>query len=356
MTVKKNTKKLPFIDLKQVFAVGISILFVSYLLFYQYTNKYNTNETYNVLQVGEDVKRMASHVQVGLFVNNFPEFSIYKNRFKMNCVVWFRFPVGTESLDTIDNFSFQGGTIKTKSKPIVKIIGDDVVVSYKVTVEFVAYLTFKYFPVGNHKLNIILENRAASQNELVFVGDRDNLRLSDQLLVESWSVQGKNIKTGYMKSELEENNKKMEIGHPSVVFSIKFFNKDFRRFVTLYLPLFLLIFLAVFALFTEIGSTSRGYMVGTSVPSIILYRLIINNLSPVSGELTKVDYVYFLLVFLSLFILFFHAYTLFIFRAIKDAPASVQKKKKLRLRNANKIVLYSVLLGLALFMTYITFF
>jgi|SaaInlLV_10m_DNA_2_1039722.scaffolds.fasta_scaffold00147_21 hypothetical protein len=340
----------------QIFAVAAAILYVVFILSYQYKNNYFPNERYPITSVTEDVKRLASHVTVGMYINNFSAFSFYKNKFHMNCVVWFRFPVGTNSLNTIEQFSIQSGKIKRKSKPIVKITGEDVVVSFNILVEFVAHLNHKHFPASGHNLNIILENRLVSQNELVFDAEKEGLRLSDNLLAGSWKPIDKSVETGYIKSDLVEENKTMEIGYPCVVFSVKFLNHDFRRFVTLYLPLFLLLFVAIFSLFAELGSGSQGALVGGAVPGIIFYRLVINSLSPASESLTKIDSVYFLLVALALIILFFYAYTLLVLKIIKDLPKTVYDKRLLSLEKQNEILLYVVLLALTIFLAYITFF
>ena len=65
------------------------------------------------------MSRYASNVKVGLFIQNFSDFSIKNNKFSFDGVVWFRFPVGSESFKTIDNFVV-GDSLVYKSAPIIR--------------------------------------------------------------------------------------------------------------------------------------------------------------------------------------------------------------------------------------------
>ena len=158
-------------------------LYVAGLLVVEYNQEFYAEKIYPALKVKEDVKQLASNVSVGLRINNFPTFSFEQNQFMMDAFVWFRFPVGSESIDTIEKFDFQYGQITYKSLPMVKLLETDVVVTYQVKVDFKAYLKYKDFPLGDHRLNIILDNRSVTPNELCFNCELSNFVLSEDILL-----------------------------------------------------------------------------------------------------------------------------------------------------------------------------
>jgi uncharacterized membrane protein len=83
----------------------------------------------------------------------------------------------------------------------------------------------------------------------------------------------------------------------------------------------------------------------------VLFRTAIDALSPNVGEATKVDYIYFVLVFLSLLILLFQAYLAIRIRMEEDKRKLTLKKIN-SLEKLNYIVFISILILLIIFVTY----
>ena len=100
-----ESKKTPLI------ACFFCIVYMFTLLVISYKRDYYSESPTHILQVTSKEARLATKVNIGLHITNFPEFSFYQNKFKMNAIIWFKFPLGTESLNTIEQFSFQNGII-----------------------------------------------------------------------------------------------------------------------------------------------------------------------------------------------------------------------------------------------------
>ena len=81
-----------------------------------------------------------------------------------------------------------------RSDPTIKIVDDIVTISFQTIVDFKAHLDYTYFPMSDHRLNIVLENRSVTPNELCFVSSKDNFALADEkILTSTWRPQEKKL-------------------------------------------------------------------------------------------------------------------------------------------------------------------
>ncbi|MBU1008135.1 hypothetical protein KKA53_03600 [Candidatus Dependentiae bacterium] len=339
----------------QQIIIFFSILYIATMLVIQYEQSYFAEKNYEVTKVTDIEKRLASDVEVGLFINNFPKFSFHTNSFIMDAAVWFKFPIGNESLSTINKFSFKNGEILSKSNPVVQMQGSSVVISYQVVVKFITPLNHKHFPVSDHKLTIILQNKSVSPAELYFSSDVYNFDLSDNLLTGNWQPSKQYVDNGYIQSSFKKEDQKKSIrtDFPCVVFTIDFKNQDARHFILLYLPLLLIFFIVFTSLLTKIDAIDiRFPVVASVVPILALHSLVIESASPVGSDITKIDQIYLALILLALLILLFQSY---LSLALKGATEDMLTKKKKLLKQMNDFVIIFVLTALLCFVTYSTF-
>ena len=100
----KNTKF-------QLAITFVVFIYAIILLYVEYKNPNYAEQIYPILKVQEQTKKLAANIDVGLFINNFPSFTMNKNKFTLDGIIWFKFPIGTESINTIKKFTFQNGEI-----------------------------------------------------------------------------------------------------------------------------------------------------------------------------------------------------------------------------------------------------
>jgi len=341
----------------QLTIIIITILYIVGLLLWQNVTIFYAEKIFTINKIEKSVRRLANNVSVGLHINNFPNFSFNENKFIMDAFVWFKFEVGTESLDTIENFTFRNSNLQDlgilfKSKPMIKLIDNDVVVTYHVQVEFKSPLEQKYFPIADHRLNIILENRSVTPNEVVFSSSLENFVLSEDIFVSTWKPVQKMIQSGYLSSALSEEDPTISVNYPCVVFTIEFENISNRNLVTLYFPMFVVFFIGLLSLIIEMTDTFRLGLIATSLPILVLFRTAIEAMSPVVGSITKVDFVFFLLVFLSLLIILFQAYVVIHVKKIKTYSKEIQERKIAQLENLNNLFFVIIISLLVLLLTY----
>jgi hypothetical protein len=80
--------------------------------------------------------------------------------------------------------------------------------------------------------------------------------------------------------------------------------------------------------------------------------MVIVQLSPVVGESTKVDFAYFLLVFLSMIILIFQAFVVIEMRDINSYTEERKTKIITRLQHINDVVFLGTIILLLVLITY----
>jgi len=93
-------------------------------------------------------------------------------------------------------------------------------------------------------------------------------------------------------------------------------------------------------------------MISAVVPILVLFRMVIIDLSPVVAEMTKADFIYFLLVFLSLIILIFQAFVSLEMRYIKNYTEEKQKNIMIWLQRINDLVFLASVILLLILTTY----
>lgn len=333
-----------------------SVFYMFTIIFLQYKQNYFSEKNIPLLKISEAEKRLSSQVDVGLQINNFTKFDFYKNKFIMDAVVWFSFPIGGESIRTIERFSFRNGEIISKSEPIVRMIDRTVLVRYHITAKLTTALDYRHFPASDHKLAIILQNQTVSPQELSFNSEESSLNLSHDLKSRNWAAKKTYVDTGYLETSPGKGGIAFKAYFPTAIFTIDFYNKDLRHFVILYLPLFLLFLLIFSSLLLRIDLVSSRLPIVVGVtPILALHSLVIENISPPGSHITKVDKIYFSLIGLALIMLMFQAYIGFVNGSFPQKSEDFIEQKNKQLKRANDFVIVFVLAALIIALTYTTF-
>jgi len=342
----------------QLILLILATCYITLLLSWKYKGLHTSENLPAIEENSQAIMRYANVVEVGLHINSFLQFSFNKNEFAIDGIVWFRFPVGTESLETISQFTLknsliqQNGDVIYKSPPIVRLAGDHVSVAFHIQTLFRTDLNYRLFPIGDHKLNLILQNRSVTPQELVFVSKHENFDLSEGILVSNWTPLKTEVKSGYLNASINPNDASMDISYPCVIFSIDFQNSGMRDLISLYFPMFVLFIIGLFSFAINIVDVNRLLIIATSLPILVLFRMVIDALSPAVGYTTHIDFVYYLLVFLSLLILFFQAYVVLSVQRADKKTEVEQLHMKRTLENANELMYISILALLVILMTY----
>ena len=336
----------------------ITIIYISVLLLIQHRRFLADDKAPNLQKIDEKTQKLASKVHVGMYVNSFPIFSFDSGDFTIDATVWFRFPAATEALSTIEHFTLYNGLIQQNGKllyrstPIIKLVGEDVVACYHIQTSFKLDMNYKFFPIGDHTLHILLENRSATAQELCFISDEDSFLLSRNVLIKNWFAKKKTVQSGYIQSNLDSKDNTSEISYPAVLFSIDFENVGMKKIGGLYLPMFILFLIGLLSLLLAIGDSLRLEMIVGALPSLGLFRLVIDGASPNTGYAMHVDIVFYTFIFLLLIIMGFQLYVTLTLDNIKHMAEDAQDNVKIRLAKMSDIVFVLTLFLLMVLLTY----
>jgi len=342
----------------RLIVIIVTIFYVTFFLFWQSNNLDAVDPIPTILQLDPKAINRTSQVEVGLHINNFQQFSIQNNEFTLDGIVWFKFPIGSEALKTVSDFSFNNsfllysGQTVYKYPPIIKLIGNNVLVSYHIIITFKSNLNYHHFPLGGHIINLELQNKNATPYEFYFVSKKENLTLNDDIFVTDFKPISLQVKTGYKSAELSNQQHGMEISYPTTVFSITFINLGIRDLISLYFPMLVLFFIALFCLLLDVTDASRLSYAATAVPILVLFRMVIDAVSPKIGYSTHIDYIYYLLVFLSMLILLLQTYVILVLHRAKMHSEKISDGTKQHLERTNDIAFFIILLLLIVLVTY----
>lgn len=342
----------------RMMAISITVAYFAILLFIQHKRFLCDDKIPVINLVDEKTKKMASVVHVGMYLNGFPQFSFDTGEFTIDATVWFKFPAATQALSTLEEFTLCNGLIQEngmliyKSEPIIKLVGEDVIACYHIQTTFHLTMNHKYFPIGDHTLNILLQNKSATAQELCFISDPESLVLSENILINNWFFKQKRVQAGYIKSELYPKNPAMDISYPAVSFSIDFENVGGKKIGVLYIPMLIIFLIGLITLFLAVSDESRITLITGAVSSLALFRLVIDGASPNVGYAMHVDMIFYTFLLLLLIILGFQMYVTLTLNQIKKLTHEIQEKIKYNLEKINDTVFISNLVILMICITY----
>ena len=345
---------------KRFFLLGIVIIaiYITGLLLWKNRYQEPIDPVPTLQQLDLKTQKKASKITVGLHINKFPSFSFVENNFVIDATLWFRFPRGAESLDTLDEFAIQNsllqenGELLYKSKPIIKLIDEDVLICYHIQTAFKASADFHDFPLQSHNISIMIQNKNITPHELYLHSSDEYATSSSSNFSSSWRLRKAYVKTGYISAPLSKKDPAMEISYPAAVFTFNLEGIGIRDLISLYFPMFVIFFIGLFSLLVSISEERRLSYVAGAVPTLVLFRLVIDGASPHVAYTTHIDFVFYLLVLLSLFILFFNTYVILTLQKIKLLTASLQKEALSTLQTCNTAIFWSTLGALSIAMTY----
>lgn len=249
-------------------------------------------------------------VDVGLHIDRFQQFDIIKNDFEFTGSLWFLFEAGTVPLKVLEEFIFYGGTILDKSAPEISIHGTKLLANYMLRVKFSTGLNFKYFPLDDHDINLILTNPFVSPDEIVFTTRSSNFTFGGNLKNYGWADVGHFIKAGFIQSNLTHPERLPSEYHPLLGFSISAERYGYRYVLAILFPI-ILVYLLMFFVFSLETHQSVGLAL-TGITVILAYRYVIEAMSPMSGDMMLSDHFFFMILTSAMFILVLNQIDLFL--------------------------------------------
>ncbi|MCK4499550.1 hypothetical protein KAU11_03585 [Candidatus Babeliales bacterium] len=289
------------------FKIGVATVAVLLLLtiFSIALARFNTTDKYPEFQIINEARQkefgaFTVKVTTGMFIKNFSTFNVVKNRFVMDCILWFEYNSDEIMLDTINMFSFDNGKILKRSQADIKIDGRKTRAKYDVRVEFKGALEYHKFPLEDHRISLVLSNNFVTPYEMFFHVDNAYFNSAEGIFIPNWQIRDMNTDSGYVSPQLDNRKQDKKESYPQASFTLNVEKAGIRKVLVIFLPLFLAIFLAIFSFMMNLDNARMRMMMGSSAVTALLgYRFVIENMLPSVGYFTTTDFVYVLLLALA---------------------------------------------------------
>lgn len=314
----KLTMLKPFFNIYDVKCKGL-ILFCTFLYFiglfaYVLKDFRSKDRTPKInafsLEMVKQFRDLSSAVRTGLCIKNFPTFDFIHNNFVVDALVWFEFMKNEVMPKTLEKFTFENGTIRHKSSPIISVNGEKILAKYDVTFDVKTNLDFHRFPLDDHRLSIVLTNEFVSPVEMYFDNNRDgsSFEIEPNIFISNWTVYDYYSTAGYSSIPIDEHRKDRQSSHPKAAFTIDFIKRGINRILVIFIPLFAAIFFALFTFLMSFNNhTGKTTLSITAITALLGYRFIIHQMSPPVGYFTITDKIYLFFLVFSLIIFIFQS-------------------------------------------------
>ncbi len=252
-------------------------------------------------------------VKTGFFIRSFLKFDVSKNDFECDGIVWFEFDESFIKLTDIEQFSFENGEIKQKSKPFITKNGTKTRARYDIQLQFKTMLDHKNFPLDDHRLALALVNHSEDARDVIFESDPTSFSYSSDMFLSGWKIIGHNVQYGFMKESIYADPQETHY-YQKVVFLFDCMRRDIRHVATILIPLLLILFLTIFCftfnidrLFDQNGiSDTHGQTILSivlfSVSTLMAYRFVIESISPDVSYFILSDYIFFIFLIVTMII------------------------------------------------------
>jgi len=297
---------LPKFQIISIIIVSVMVMLISYGPYYEYNAlEQEIPITYITPQQIQKWGVLPTQVRVGLHIISFPSINFIANEFIFDGIIWFEFDPALISLSTVGKFSFEHGTILSKSEPYTQIIENKFFARYNILVKFKMDLDYHQFPFDDHRLDIILVNRSIQPSEMIYRVHSSFFKLSERTIssFSGWQLYGKNVDSGWSEAVLEQYPTQKVVENPIAVFSFGIMRSGLRNILLILLPLFMIYFLSLFSYAFD-PKTHAGSIFGlasASATSLLAYRFIIERLSPQVGYFLFSDVIFTIFLIIEIF-------------------------------------------------------
>lgn len=155
-----------------------------------------------------------AEVIVGTYVNKIQDVSFRENHYTVDFYIWFRWkPEGAlADYKPLESFEIMNGRIDSKTSVVEKKIGDVNYASARITATINENWDLSRFPFDWHRTGLRIEDSSLTALDLVFVPDKTNSRLGDEIEMAGWKaanfeseVQRRVYRTNYGDTSLPTN-------------------------------------------------------------------------------------------------------------------------------------------------------
>lgn len=216
----------------------------------------------------------AQDVQVGLYILNLGKFDISTGAFTAD------FYLSMKCEDKCSDFEFMNG----RATSIDKITDEPNEKFYRIQAALNSPVDLKSFPFDSQKMQIILEDKENTADDLVYAPDNEESGIDESIAFTGWNIDGweAGVKEHYYKPYDET--------YSQYIFNVDISRIVFNSFLKTFLPVFFIMMVTMFSFVLDPDKiTTRLGMAGSSLVAAVMFHIAISNQIPPVGYLTLAD-------------------------------------------------------------------
>ena len=218
----------------------------------------------------------AQEVAVSVYVLNLGKYEISTGAFTVD----FYLSMKCESDCSSINFEFVNG----RANSVDKIIDLPNEKFYRIQANLASPVDLKRFPFDSQKIQILIEDKTKTVNEIIYVADSESTGFDDSISFSGWNIDGWN---SFVRSH--DYNVYGET-YSQYVFEVNISRIAFNSFLKTFLPVFFILMVVLVSFLLDPDKiTTRLAMAGASLTGAVMFHISIANQIPPVGYLTFAD-------------------------------------------------------------------
>lgn len=216
----------------------------------------------------------AQDVNVGLYILNLGKFDISSGAFTAD------FYLSMKCETECSAFEFMNG----RASSMDKITDEPNEKFYRIQAALNSPVDLKSFPFDHQKMQIILEDKENTADDLVYVPDNEESGLDGSIAFTGWNLDG-------WETEVKEHYyAPYDETYSQYVFNVDISRIVFNSFLKTFLPVFFIMMVTMFSFVLDPDKiTTRLGMAGSSLVAAVMFHIAISNQIPPVGYLTLAD-------------------------------------------------------------------
>lgn len=299
--------------------MAFTVVCLSYLIYRNTSFFYSSDDQITITHITPEQKRAfggaPAIVHVGLTISEFRVFKMSQNEFVFDGVLWFKFDPSHISLSLLGQFLFDRGEIMYQSKPTTFSQNGHLFARYDIRVKFSTPLSYRQFPLDDHRLAIVLSYKNLSPKDITLVVRDGDFMVVPRMETVGWGEYEHFADAGYLSIGYSEMDPDQKLDYPSVLFAIDYGRQgNVRNSMIILFPMLLLFFISLFSLILDRDKwfTTVVSLPAQTIAGLVAYRFVMEAMSPTVGYFMYSDYFFFLFLTLMFCILLIHSITVHI--------------------------------------------
>lgn len=238
----------------------------------------------------------ANPVLVGAYITKIQDLNFRENKYVIDFYLWFRWKAegALAEYKPLESFEIINGKVENKGSIVEKKIGDVSYAAVRVSATMSETWELARFPFDSHTVRINIEDSGLTIPDLVFMADRNNSGLGDELDIAGWNalnfmadVKQKTYRTNYGDISLPKDSRS---DYSRFVFGVDLERTSFGSAIKLLSTVLLATAVAFVAFLVKPSDLDARFGMGVgSLFAVAASAFISASLVPDSGEMTVSD-------------------------------------------------------------------